>query len=189
MRDVTIGTAQRSCVGERVCGDAFAVWSEDGRTTVAVADGLGHGPLAAEAAEAFCAHAEENGASALEEIMRTAQARLAGTRGVAAALLRIDDRDGFVEYAGVGNIELVAESRVPIRPVSMPGIVGQRVRKITPFRYDMDGGAIIAVFSDGISSRWELSAYKGLEPQEIAEAILHDHGKTHDDATCVVVRY
>ena len=37
--------------GEDVCGDAWAIDESDGRITILVADGLGHGPHAAEAAQ------------------------------------------------------------------------------------------------------------------------------------------
>lgn len=189
MRQITIGTAQRPALGQQVCGDAFIVADNDSVTTIGIADGLGHGPEAAEASNAFCAFVQEHHVASLKEIILGSDKRLGGTRGAAAALLRIDLGAECLEFAGVGNIEVHAESSIPIHPICVPGILGQRFRKFLPFHYEMDGAALITLFSDGISSRFEISGYRHLEPQEMAEAILKDHGKDHDDATCVVVRY
>jgi negative regulator of sigma-B (phosphoserine phosphatase) len=172
-----------------VCGDSYVVATQDSKTTVAVADGLGHGPEAAEASVAFCAFVEERREQSPHDLMAEVRPRLAGTRGAAAAVLRFDEDGGTLEFAGVGNIEVHAHSDVAIHPVSTPGIVGQHVRKIIPFRYDLSSAALFAVFSDGISSRFDIASYRGLEPQAIADAILQDHGKDYDDATCVVIRY
>lgn len=187
MRRVTIGAAQRPCVGESVCGDAFVVHEAGPLTTIAVVDGLGHGPLAGEAATAFCDHVLEEGDRSLEELMVGASQRLAGTRGAAAALLRVDSDAGTVEYVAVGNIECMSAGTTRVKPVSVPGIVGQRVRKVMTYFYELDGPSIIVLFSDGISARLDLDDFSRLDPQAMAEAILDSHGKTYDDATCVVV--
>ena len=47
-----VAAAERSARGQSVCGDATLVRQAAGTTTIAMADGLGHGPAAAEAAVA-----------------------------------------------------------------------------------------------------------------------------------------
>lgn len=182
-----IGVVQRPIRNEKVCGDAFVVLRDE-EITIAVADGLGHGPKAAEAALAFCAYVEANVSRGLEEILRGATAEISHTRGAAAALLRIGDRQRCLSFAGIGNIELQAVSKLPIRPTSTPGIVGRPLRKVLEFDYELNGGDLLAVYSDGISGRFRLESYGRLNAQSAAEAILSDHGKRHDDATCLVVR-
>jgi serine/threonine protein phosphatase PrpC len=76
-----------------------------------------------------------------------------------------------------------------MHPVCAPGIVGHRVRKMLAFEFELPESATIALCSDGISSRLHFDEYVHLEPQEIADLIMKQHGKFHDDATCVVVRY
>ena len=50
---VSVSYAVRQAApGETVCGDAWAVVQDDHRAAIIVADGLGHGPLAAEASQA-----------------------------------------------------------------------------------------------------------------------------------------
>ena len=182
-----IGAAQRPFRHEKVCGDAFVVL-QDREITIAVADGLGHGPKAAKAAVAFCEYVGVHAAKGLEEILRGATADLSDTRGAAAALVRIADQQRRLSFAGIGNIELQAVSKEPIRPACTPGIVGRPLRKVLRFDYELYPGDLLAIYSDGISGRFRLDSYSHLSAQSAAEAILAEHGKHHDDATCLVVR-
>jgi len=188
---VCFGIAQRVCDGEIVCGDAYVTQLLHDGALVSVVDGLGHGPKAGEAAIAFTDMLAEDEAVGVgvEALMEEANRRLAGTRGAAAAILRVDESAHRVQFTGVGNIEMHAVSDVKMHPVCAPGIVGHRVRKLLSFEFELPAAAVIALCSDGISSRLHLDHYAHLEPQEMADAIMEHHGKSHDDATCVIVRY
>lgn len=186
---VCFGIAQRVCEGETVCGDGYITRTLDDGALVSVVDGLGHGPMAGEAATAFNDTIGGNVELSVRAMMEEANRALSGTRGAAAAMLRLDHSGRRVHFTGVGNIEMHAASDVKMRPVCAPGIVGHRVRKMLDFDFELPATAIIALCSDGISSRLHFEDYAHLEPQEIADLILEQHGKTHDDATCVVVRY
>lgn len=182
-----ISVAQRPAENETVCGDAAEI-VRDGETLIAVADGLGHGPEAAEAAQAFCRYVRENASLGLEDIVEGASREISRTRGVACGLVRIDAAERLMKFVGVGNIDVQAVSVEDIHPICLPGIVGRRVRKLQPFEYRLHPGDLLAVYSDGISSRFDLRQMPGENVQELADAILADHGKGHDDATCVVIR-
>ncbi len=182
-----IGTAQRPCRGETICGDVFKI-VEHGITTLAVADGLGHGPKAAVAAEKFCAHVGENISESLAQIMRGSTRALARTRGAAGALIRIDEEAGTLEFCGVGNIEMRASSAKAIHPISVPGIIGRPLRKVLKLDYELTAGDQLVIFSDGLSSRFDMQKYKHLSPQRMADTLLPDHGKFHDDVTVIVIR-
>ncbi len=184
-----LGSAQRPKVGETVCGDAFVVLPSGSITTVAVADGLGHGPMAAEAAHMFCEFVSVNRDKTLTEIMEGAHRKIRHTRGAAAVLLRIDEKHEQMKFTGIGNIDLQAISQNPIKPVSLPGILGKRMKKILEFDYTLSDGDLLILYSDGISSRFEAERYRRLEPEDMAKKILMEKGKQHDDATCIVIRY
>jgi len=184
-----IGTVNRCAEGEVVCGDTFTIDRHDGEVLVSVVDGLGHGPNANTAAAAFSNLVAEDTTLSLEEMMAAANKRLAGTRGAAAALLRISTTTGRVDFVGVGNIHLHTLTPERVHPVCVPGIVGHRLRKIVPFGFDLPEWGIFAMCTDGISSRIDLDQFDGLGAQAMAEALLEVHGRTYDDATCVVVRY
>lgn len=156
---------------------------------LALADGLGHGPLAAVAARAFCTLARERATLPLVEILQEATLALSGTRGAAAALWRVDFGTARAQFAGIGNIELVADGAQRIRPVSLPGIIGRPLRKVVAFDFELRGSQVVIAHTDGVSTRFELEAYRTLGAQSIADTLIADHGKWHDDATCVAMRF
>jgi hypothetical protein len=95
---------------------------------------------------------------------------------------------GRLSFAGIGNVELRALSRAAVSPPTMPGIVGQRMRRARVWEYPLAEGDLFALTSDGIGSRFELEALAHLPPQELAEALVREHHKEHDDASCVIAR-
>ena len=186
---VVFGIAQRVCQGETVCGDGYTTRVFDDGVLVSVVDGLGHGPSAGKAADAFTMSIEEDDALGVRSMMENAHRALSGTRGAAAAILRLCESTNLVTFTGVGNIEMHSIADVKMHPVCAPGIVGHRIRKMLAFEFQLPAAATIALCSDGISSRLHFDEYVHLEPQEIADTIMAQHGKDHDDATCVVLRY
>jgi serine/threonine protein phosphatase PrpC len=185
---VEIGTAQLAARGQTVCGDTFGVLRGEDETTISVADGLGHGPLAAEASSLFCSFVEKHAMEDLGKIIMGAHIALKHTRGAAVALVRIDSSEQRMSFVGVGNIELKALDRCRINPFPKPGIVGQRSIKLLPFEYSLSDGDLMVLFSDGISNRFDLEEFSTSPAQDLAEAILAKHGKLIDDATCVVIK-
>jgi len=67
--------------GETECGDSWSVESVGGRTVFVVADGLGHGPLAADASRTAVRVFRENPHLAPAELLRKMHAALRATRG------------------------------------------------------------------------------------------------------------
>jgi len=183
------GIVIRPCVGETVCGDAQVVIENENTLLVAVVDGLGHGPGAAEASEAFVDFVRGNAHKPLETLMFEGGSHIASTRGAAAAIVRLDFANRLLSFCGVGNVHFHSLSSAPLHPVCVPGIVGHRVRKIIPYEFELPDEGTFVLCSDGISSRIHLEEYPGHGPQELANALLEQHGKSHDDATCVAVAF
>ncbi|HLK43637.1 MAG TPA: hypothetical protein VKV34_09875, partial [Thermoleophilia bacterium] len=99
-----IGILGRPFPEERVSGD-HAVFVREGDTVLcAVIDGIGHGPLAGDAAAQAAGAVLANAGSGLASILEACDAALAGTRGAVMALARIDEAQGTVEHASVGNV-------------------------------------------------------------------------------------
>lgn len=183
------GVAQTPAIGELVCGDSYVVCDDGVVALLAVADGLGHGEHAHVAADAFREYVRANAEDSLTNILMGASRHIAGTRGVAAALVRIDRANTTLEFIGVGNIAFQSVGPEHIRPVSLPGIVGQQLRKIRPFLYDVNAEILFAMCSDGISTHFDLAEYSRMNAQEMAAAILATHSKGYDDATCLITRF
>jgi len=174
---------------EQVCGDAWRIAERGGDCAVLVVDGLGHGPLAAEAATqavaAFDAAPFEEPPVLIDRMHRA----LSGTRGAALAVARIDAAG--VHYTGIGNISGVLAGGERSRGLaSQNGTVGLQLRKVQTFDYDWPSRGMLVMHSDGISSRWRLDTYPGLaqrHPAIVAGVLWRDFGRGRDDATIVVV--
>lgn len=182
-----IEAAQRPFKGQSICGDAFHVM-EGSTTTIAIVDGLGHGKGAADASAAFLDFFCKNVEKSLDSILLGSSEAMSRTRGAVAALIRIVGETKTLSFCGVGNIELKAKSYSHITPVSMPGILGRKIRKLVVFEYDLSPGDILVAFTDGISSRFNLDDFVGLSIKDMPNEILLRHGKHHDDATCVAFK-
>ena len=176
--------------GEDRCGDDWAVSDDDERLAVVVADGLGHGPLAAEAAAAVCDAFRAAPFDAPARICERAHIRARATRGAAMAAAAIDN--ATLRFAGVGNIAGTLFRGGDTRGLtSQNGTVGVQVRRIQEFEYPWGPGAVMVLQSDGLISRWSFDAYAGLSgrhPAVIAGVLLRDCLRGRDDATVVVVR-
>jgi negative regulator of sigma-B (phosphoserine phosphatase) len=185
---VELGSASRPKAGEVVCGDLAVAVTLAGGTLICLADGLGHGEQAKIAAERACAFVEAQAETPLEPLLRGLDRALIGSRGAAVSLLALRLGEGRLDFTGVGNVELRAISAARIAPPTMPGIVGQGFRRTRVWDYPLSSGSIFALTSDGISSRYDLAVFAHMTAQEIADGIVAQHRKSHDDACAIVAR-
>ena len=175
--------------GETICGDAWQVSSDGESTSVIVVDGLGHGILAAEAAQEGIRAFLANPFAPPRDLMFSASNAMSKTRGGAAACALI--RGTSLDYAGVGNISgaLVAHGKSQ-GLVSHAGTLGLHARRSHQFNYQRGPGALLVMHSDGLSARWNLREQPDLlthHPAVIAAVLYRDFGRNRDDATVVVV--
>ena len=172
-------------LGETANGDAVLVRRDDAnRVLFAVIDGLGHGPVAAEASAAAVAtlKAASLGLSVLE-MMENLHEELRPTRGAAATLCIVRGR--FLEACAVGNVQLSsASSCVPL--VLSAGVLGHRVPKFRVCDAELKPGTRLALASDGITSRFRLDEFARMRPGDACKAILTRHRRKEDDATILI---
>lgn len=194
--DVTVlpafGAVSIPASGEEVCGDSWAI-DEDGETvTLLVADGLGHGPDAAEAAVEAVRLFRRYNRHQLPTLLDYIHGGLRATRGAAVSLARHDVRANQIVFAGIGNVAGTLAYRDELRRmISMPGTAGYNVRKIQSFQYPFNGGLVI-LSSDGLSTSWTLTQYPKLEsfhPTLIAAVLYRDLSRRRDDATVLVGKW
>jgi serine phosphatase RsbU (regulator of sigma subunit) len=178
--------------GETVCGDAWSAQYAPGRSLYIVADGLGHGPLAAEAAmeavRIFHLVSHYDPVQTLGEI----HSALAKTRGAAISIAEILHERKVLNYAGAGNIAAAILYGGKSRSlVSMNGTVGHSVGKLQQFSYPWEAGSVLIMHSDGLSTRWNVEQYPGLasrHPALLAGVLFRDFCRKRDDATILVSR-
>lgn len=74
-----------------------------------LADGLGHGPKAAEASVLFCERVRKVAREGPLTVLHDADRALAATRGAVGVVVRVDCARGLLKFAGIGNIESDAQ--------------------------------------------------------------------------------
>lgn len=178
--------------GEEQNGDAWTGNLTRDVITIAVADGLGHGPAAATASTAAVRMVADRFEQPLEHILQDAHGALRPTRGAAVAIARVYLTAGRTDFIGAGNIAgtIVTEDTMR-KMVSLSGIVGHEMRKVQSFSYPWLASSVLILQSDGVSANWNAANYPGLmqhEPALIAAVLYRDHGRGTDDATVVVAK-
>lgn len=184
--------------GEEKCGDNWSILGTEKNVRVLMADGLGHGEGADEAArqavEAFRTLTGSQANDHLKEI----HASIRKTRGAVMSILYLDTVNKQLTYCGVGNI-LTKLINQPLSMVtrtfsSYNGIVGHTVpntlnNTVIPWDKKID---VLVMHSDGLSGRWDLAKYPKIlshHPILLCAALYKDHFRSTDDATVAVVRH
>jgi hypothetical protein len=176
--------ASRPKPGETANGDRAFVRSTAHRFVAGVVDGLGHGPMAEEAAERAVAAVTTAGDVSVAALFDAAHAALRGTRGAALTLVLVEG--ARVTAAGVGNVALRTVRGAPLPFIGTPGIVGGNMRSVrvaeahaAPTRF--------VLHSDGVSSRFASEPFADGSPADASERLLAELAGTLDDATVLVV--
>ncbi len=176
-------------------GDLHVVAPWAHGAVLAVIDGLGHGPEAAEAAEVAALILKQHADSPVEDLVRRCHAGLAKTRGAAMTLASIDARRSTLSWCGIGNVDGVllrarlepgrAHEAVPARG----GVVGYRLPQFRINELALFPSDVVVFASDGIESGFTRHVELECSAQEIAETIFSRDAKTTDDALVLVARY
>lgn len=187
-----LGVVSLCAPGESECGDGWAVALDGEKAAILMADGLGHGPDAMEAAETaatlFVAKPFESLSLALEK----SHAALRMTRGAAVAIIIVDTQLSNIQSAGAGNIiTRIVSGTVNRTILSQHGTVGIQIRRIQEISHAWPPYALIIMHSDGLISRWSsevLAGVIGLDPSIAAAILLRDFCRGRDDVTILVLR-
>jgi serine/threonine protein phosphatase PrpC len=187
-----VGAVSLAAPNEIVCGDGWSFALDGERTALLVADGLGHGPDAAEAAavaqEAFAEDPFAGPRQVLERLHRA----LRRTRGAAVMVLQADAAADTIRSAGAGNVVARLVSGVADRSIlCQHGTAGVTIRSPEETVTAWPPHALLVVCTDGIETRWKaetLVPVLGRDPALAAALLVRDHSRGRDDATVAVLR-
>jgi anti-sigma regulatory factor (Ser/Thr protein kinase) len=176
--------------GYAISGDFSVVVRKGTIVHILLADGLGHGEEAAvasrKAGETFRAHIDWD----FPELMKAIHDSLVKTRGAALALARFDTRARTLQYMGVGNIESrICSLETSQGCATLNGTAGLMLPRLVQFSYPVPAGAVLIMHTDGLSTRWNLRDYPGLNfqsPGAIAGVLFRDFARKRDDASILV---
>ena len=186
------GAISTAAPRETVVGDSWRLSATPDGVRVLVADGVGHGPLASEAAEGMAGVFDAAPTAALKTLIERGHAALRSTRGAAVAVASSSIGSNTLSYAGVGNISgvLISRGGATRGLMSHNGTVGAEMRSVQELPYEWTGGDRLIMHSDGIMTRWQLGTYSGLglrHPALMAAILFRDFLRGKDDATVVVL--
>jgi serine/threonine protein phosphatase PrpC len=178
--------------GESVCGDQIGVWPDEPLLRLALADGLGHGPGAHQAAARAMQLLGDLGHLPIEARFQRCDEQLLDSRGVALAMADLDLQAQRLTHAAVGNIRslLLRQGQIT-RLGGARGIVGAHFRDLYLEQHDFRSGDWLVMFSDGISEGAQIAdALHEAEPtQATAQALLERWANMHDDASLLLYRH
>lgn len=186
------GAVSIAMPGETVCGDLWSVATSGNTRTLLLADGLGHGQHAADAAVEAVRLFHRFSGHEVATLLDYVHGGLRSTRGAAVSIARFDPATAKMIFGGIGNVAGVLAVNGEIkRMVSMPGTAGHNARKIQSFEYPFANGLII-LNSDGLASSWTIGRYPNLQaihPTLIAAILYRDFTRRRDDATVLVGKW
>ena len=189
---LVVGAVRAVCPGETESGDDWRIRFRSNGARILLADGSGHGPLAARAAARAMSVFGDEPDCPLDVLADRIHRALASTRGAAIALAELDRAAGTLRFVGIGNIAGSLYDRGGVkRFVSMNGTAGHLAPRIREFVYAHSVPVTVILHSDGIGSRWDLATYPGLSeahPALSAGVLYRDFRRGRDDATAVVLR-
>ncbi len=178
--------------GESVSGDAWLVATKGAQASVMLADGVGHGPGAAEAANAAIKVFAAAPFLMPSKALGHAHLAVRGMQGAAVAIAHADPDSSQIIFCGAGNVAGRIISGVSDRGLmSQNGTVGQQMRTLKDEVFEWPAHSHLILHSDGIITRWNLDDCPGLlrhHPTVIAAWVLLNHSRGPDDATVVVIR-
>ena len=188
-----VGAVHVSKAGEDVCGDDWDWRMREERFALLVADGLGHGLAAHEAAREAVATFRREHELPPARVIEDVHGALRASRGAAVAMIAVDTAHGVARYAAVGNISSVVLNPSGTRHslVSQNGTAGYTVPRIQEYTYPFPTRSLLVMHSDGLGTNWDLASYRGLlvrHPSVIAAALYRDFSRKRDDVTVIVVK-
>jgi negative regulator of sigma-B (phosphoserine phosphatase) len=187
------GVAGAPMEGEERSGDVAVFCATASGAVACLIDGLGHGPEAADAAEACADVVRAHADDPPTELLDRCHEALVDSRGAVMTAAWFDLERYTVAWAGVGNVDarLVRPGPDPREDVALVfgGVIGYRMPKVRVATRDLARGDVLVMITDGIDGAISPALAGGGAAQVMAERIFAMHGKGTDDALAVVIRY
>lgn len=186
-----VAVLKRALGDNLYCGDEYGFWRRGQKDILCVADGLGHGKHAAEAAKIAVGYVADHLLDPLPEIFAGCDRTLRNTRGVAMTVACINKDDQTLVCAGIGNTRAMVIGKKTVRLSSNYGIVGGGYKILSPETVTFAPGNLAILFTDGLAELFDLSEYSEevcVDLQQLARRIFEDWHCGTDDAALLVYR-
>lgn len=180
---------------ETMCGDMAMIVRRDGRIRVAIADGLGHGPQAREAAEVTTRWLRASAKESLEEAVLTAHENAASTRGTTLGIAELDLKTQTVTATTIGNVRVgIYQNTGRLwSPCGTDAVLGHgrgsfhgkldvRIEK-----FQLPPGGLLLLFSDGLGSQLRLPLSRPQSLEDLSAQLFASYAVPTDDASLLMV--
>src|SRR5829696_9562255 len=170
------GMAGAPFEGESRSGD-LAVFVPTARGALScLIDGLGHGPDAADAAEACGEVVRTHADWDAQELLDACHPALIDTRGVVMTAAWFDLERETLSWAGVGNVDArLVRSGPELREevaLVFGGVLGYRMPRVRPATMPLGRGDLLVMITDGIEAAISPALVGGGAAQALASRIL-----------------
>ncbi|MEW6505880.1 MAG: SpoIIE family protein phosphatase [Chloroflexota bacterium] len=178
--------------GAAECGDTGLIKVDTEQCFLGLVDALGHGRDAHIIGCMARDYLDVNFRNDLVVTMQGLHRHLQGTKGVVAALCRIDLNTGDIRYVGIGNIAVKILGPRTFSFAPRDGVIGYIIPTPREQHQKLGPGDILVMYSDGIQEHFDPLDCAGLfagTAESIAHGLLEQFGKENDDASCIALRY
>lgn len=188
-----LGAVQVCYPGEKVCGDGYHVKKIGGGYQFFMADGLGHGSHAHEAAQEAVAAFRECREKSPAEALRYIHQNVKKTRGLVGTIAYLDYEAQKWHMCGIGNISTLLYTGVSSKNYTpYNGILGHNIpRTLNDSVLALEKYQTLIMHSDGLKTRWNLSDLPGLlkyDPNIIAAVLYKDNARHNDDMSVITAK-
>jgi len=191
---VEYGVAKFVLPGQGESGDQHLVCCNRSGILIAAIDGIGHGGEAASAAKAAVSILKAGAEEPVISLMQRCHEGLRSTRGVVLSLAFIDQKQGMMTWAGVGNVQ-GALMRAGAHKGSAQevlllrgGVVGSQLPALQAAVLPVANGDTLVFVTDGIRGDFAEGLSSLESPQRAADRMLERYCRGNDDALVLVVR-
>jgi len=154
-----------------------------------LADGLGHGQAAQEAAQAAVDFVGRNSSLPLDRLFAECDKALRATRGVAMGVARIDREGDRLVYAGIGNTRCMVVGQRLTRLSNGYGIVGAGYKRLPTESVKLDATSMVLMWTDGVEeliSPESLVSGSDRTVAQLAHEIIETWGVARDDSGVLI---
>ena len=179
--------ARQPKLAEGRSGDGYLIRRTGAHVMIAVTDGTGSGPEAADAADICLSAVGKTAGHSIRGCFDDCHAALRGSRGAALGVALVDLGAARVTWAAVGDIDgllLCPRDRGEVRRHTIfqrGGTLGVLNPGIHPQCHQLAGGEVILMTTDGVSRRYRDSIRPVPPMRRIAADTLARFGKPNDD--------
>jgi anti-sigma regulatory factor (Ser/Thr protein kinase) len=177
--------------GETVSGDGHLVKHGKDGVRIFVADGLGHGPAAHEAAAAGLQAFQSTHTESPVEMLRYVHEQVRKTRGMVGTIASYNKTNNEWSFCGIGNISNRTYAGLEFKNyMSYNGIIGLNIPgSMKDARIPGEKNQHLILCSDGIRTRWDLTKYPSVFKHDtiiLAACLYKDFSRRTDDTSILI---